>query len=174
MAITIKSTGLDKAIKMFDKLGKTILSDKLLDYIAEKAIDEINKIAKEKLQTSENYIANNEYEKIDKGVVIYNNIQSEDGIYISLIIEYGSGIYKEGADFHHTSTYESSGGTYWLVPVENSNSLANTNYPIINIKGVEYYRVSAQQPKHIYTDAAKIIRRNVSKWVAQYIESEMK
>ena len=174
MDVTIRVKGLKKAIETIQKYGQLFSTNSFKEFIAKKSIEEINKIAREKLQTSGNYVANNKYEITDKGIVIYNDIQSEDGTYISLILEYGSGVYAEGSPFHNTSSYEKSGGVYWLVPVENSTSLANTNYPIITIKSVDYYMVFGQKPKHIYNDAAKIIRKEISTWTKEYIEKEMK
>lgn len=174
MKFNIRVEGLDKALKTLKKFEGLVSTVGFKEYIAEKAIEEINKIARQKLHTSEGYVANNKYEIIDKGVVIYNDIQSDDGTYISLILEYGSGVHAEGSPFHHTASYESSGGVYWLAPVENASSLANTNYPIITIKSVDYYMVFGQYPKHIYTDAAKIIRKELSTWTKEYIEKEMK
>lgn len=174
MGIVIKSVGLTKALQSFRALQETILSDKLLDFIAEKAIEEINKDAIEKLDRSDNYIANNKYEKIDKGVVIYNDSKSEDGTYYSLILEYGSGIYAEGEPFHHTQTYDETGGLYWLVPIEEGSSLFSTDYDIITLEAGDFFKVYGQPAKHIYTDAAKKIRKNIASWVSQFIESEMK
>lgn len=174
MEFSIDITGIDEAIRLFNEIKDVISSNELKEYLAEKSIEEINKIAKQRLQNSENYIANNNYEILQDGVLIYNDIQSEDGTYISLIIEYGSGIHKEGEPFNHTNTYAATSGLYWLVPVESSSSLANTNYNIINIKGVEYYIVFGQYPKHIYTDAGKIIEKNIATWISEYIDKEMK
>lgn len=175
MKFTIQVKGLKKAINTIKSYGLLLNTTAFKKYIAEKSIDEINKIAEERLQTSENYIANNKYEILDDGLIIYNDIQSDDGTYISLILEYGSGIHSQVEKFpEHTATYDRTGGVYWLVPVEKAGNLANTTYQIIKIKDVEYYMVFAQYPKHIYTDAAKIIRKEISTWTKEYIEMEMK
>lgn len=174
MEFSINLTDIDEIVNMLDNIKDIISSDALKEYIAQKSIEEINRIAEQRLQSSENYIANNKYELIKDGVLIYNDIQTEDGTYYSLILEYGSGIHAEGEPFHHTSTYETTSGLYWLVPVDNAGSLANTNYEIINIKGVEYYRVFGQSAKHIYTDAGKNIEKNIAGWISDYIDKEMK
>lgn len=173
MNLKITSEGLDKAINFFRKLEQTVLSEKLFDYIADKAIDEINKIAQERLQNSENYIANNKYKKISKGIEIYNDSETKDGINYSLIIEFGSGVYAEGEPFHHTFTYEVTGGLYWLVPVEEGSNLFETDYEIITLESGDYFKVYGQEPKHIYTDAAKIIEKELPTWANEFIESEM-
>lgn len=155
MGITIKSQGLTKAINMFKNLEKTLLSEKLYDFIAEKAIEEINKQAKDKLQTSDNYISNNKYERTDKGIVIYNDSATEDGFNYSLIIEYGSGAYAEMPHIGNTLEFVESNYEWWYAFGKN----------IV---------VHGQEPKHIYTDAAKIIRKEINSWITEFIESEMK
>jgi len=174
MKVSIKVEGLQRVLDTLNKYGELFSANDFKEYIAEKSIEEINKIASERLQSSENYIANNKYEITDKGIVIYNDIKSDDGTYISLILEYGSGVHKEGKDFHHTATYDVKGGLYWLVPIDTAPSLANTDYPIITIKDTQFYMVFGQKPKHIYNDAAKIIRNKLSIWGKEYIEKEMK
>ena len=175
MEFSINISGLDEAVNLLKKYQEIISSDGLKEYLAEKSIDEINKIANEKLQSSENYNANNKYKITDNGVVIYNEIQSQDGTYISLILEYGSGIYAEYEKFpKHTATYEKTGGVYWLVPVTSGSSLFNTDYEIITLESGDYFKVFAQTPKHIYTDAGKVIESKITTWIEEYIEKEIR
>lgn len=174
MDVNVQITGLEEAIEKIERLHKIASSDELKKYIAEKAINEINKVAKQRLSQSNNYVESNEYELINEGILIYNNVQNDKGEYYSLILEYGSGTYAEGESFHHTASYENSGGLYWLVPVEEASSLMNTDFGIITLDSGDYFKVYGQQSKHIYTDAFKEIQKKLSKWADEFIAKEMK
>ena len=175
----IEVQGLDEAINLLEKLDKVINSEKLKIYIAKKSINEINKIARKKLDYNSNYIASNKYNILDNGILIYNDVQNQNGKYYSLIIEYGSGIYSELSHIGTTKTFKNSNYTYWLVPVESGSNLENYAFDIIDIKLEDgsigsFYKVYGQEPKHIYTDASKIIENNLIKWTLDFIKKEMK
>ena len=172
---TIKVTGLEKFSNRTGSLKKIIESNELKEYVAKRSIEEINKIAQERLQKSENYIANNKYTITDSGIKIYNDSQTSDGFYYSLIIEYGSGTLREKESIAHTQTYASSGGAYWYVPEAEAPQLSEYSFPrVTNEAGEVFYMVFGQDPKHIYTDAAKMIEKNMRVWVVTYINKELK
>jgi hypothetical protein len=148
MEITVK--GLDEIIQNLQDTQKLIKSNELKKYIAEQSIKEINKIAQERLSQNGNYISNNKYEIVDNGILIYNDVQNEDGFNYSLIIEYGSGTHAEIEHIGTTDEFIESDYTYWISGL-----------------GV---RVSGQEPKHIYTDAAKIIEKKLSTWGSEFLK----
>lgn len=166
----IEVEGTDKVIKYVKEMEKKLKSDDVKKYLAEKMIILINRESKSKLENSINYVAHNKYEILDDGILIYNDVQNDNGEYYSLIIEYGSGVYAEGEPFHHTESYDNSGGLYWLVPVENGSSLMNTGFDIITLESGDYFKVYGQEAKHIYTDAAIKIQKNINRWLKEYIE----
>ena len=156
MEYTIEIEGLDEVIQMLNDFENIISSDGLKEYLAEKSIKEINKIAKERLANSSNYIESNKYEIGKDYILIYNDVQNENSHY-SLIIEYGSGLKMDNSKAEHfgnTPEFRQSGYEYW-----------------INGLGI---RVTGQEPKYIYTDAAKIIEKNITSWANEYIDKEMK
>lgn len=166
----IEVEGTDKVINYVKEMEKKLKSDDVKKYLAEKMIILINRESKNKLENSINYDAHNKYEILDDGILIYNDVQNDNGEYYSLIIEYGSGVYAEGEPFHHTESYDNSGGLYWLVPVENGSSLMNTGFDIITLESGDYFKVYGQEAKHIYTDAATKIQKNINRWLKEYIE----
>ena len=175
----IEVQGLDKALKLLEKFNKVILSDDLKIYLAKKSIEVINKIASERLDYNSNYIANNKFKLINNDILIYNDSKNSNGRNYSLIIEYGSGMYAELGHIGTTKTFENSGYVYWLVPVEDGSNLENYAFDVIDIKLEDgsvgsFYKVYGQEPKHIYTDAAKIIENNLSEWAKEFIDKEMK
>lgn len=166
----IEVEGTKKVINYVKEMEKKLKSDDVKKYLAEKMIILINRESKSKLENSINYVAHNKYEILDDGILIYNDVQNDNGEYYSLIIEYGSGVYAEGEPFHHTESYDNSGGLYWLVPVENGSSLMNTGFDIITLESGDYFKVYGQEAKHIYTDAAIKIQKNINRWLKEYIE----
>lgn len=165
--MTIEITGLDEALNLLEKLDSLCQSNELKEYIAERAIDEINKIAKSRLSTNDNYISNNKYKITKDGILIYNDVQAVDGSYYSLIIEYGSGTKAEGS--------YNTGKVYWYVPEEKGPNLKNYNYKSYTTEdGETIYMVFGQKPKHIYNDASKIIENNITKWALDFIRKEIK
>lgn len=170
--ITIRGT--EQCINRIDKLEKFAQSDELKKYIAEKAIAVINRNAKARLNESESYVNNNKFKISKNGILIYNDVQNSEGTYYSLIIEYGSGIYREKDSIHTTQTYEDTNGLYWLVPVEEGSSLFSTDFEIITIEGLgDFFKVYGQTAKHIYEDSAKTIQSNLSRWVREYLKIYM-
>jgi len=155
MEYTIKVDGLDEVIQIFKKLEDIISSDGLKEYIAEKSIEEINKIAKERLANYSNYIESNKYIIGKNYIEIYNDVQTEYSHY-SLIIEYGSGLKMDSSKAEHfgdTPEFILSNYEWWL------NGLG--------------FKVTGQEPKYIYTDAAKVIEKNIAIWGIEYIDKEL-
>ena len=154
MKFEIEVKGLTEVIEYFKKLQNVVSSDKLKEYIAEKSIEEIKKISKERLANYSNYIESNKYEITKDGIRIYNDVQNDNSHY-SLIIEYGSGTKMDPSAEHFGDTPEFKASNYqWWI-----NGLG--------------FKVTGQEPKHIYTDAAKVIEKNISTWADEYIEREM-
>lgn len=165
--INIRVEGANEIIKKITEIDKKLSSDDIKEYLAKKMLDVINKTTEEKLKNNSNYIASNKYKLIDKGIMLYNDVQAVDGSYYSLIIEYGSGTKAEGS--------YNTGKVYWYVPEEKGPNLENYNYKsYITDDGNKIYLVFGQEPKHIYTDAAKEIEKNVTKWVMEYMKMEVR
>lgn len=175
----VKITGLDKCIKMIDNYSKIINSKELYEYIAKESIKVINKYAKSRLDNSSNYTSSNIYEISDKKIKISNEVKNSQGKYYSLIIEYGSGMYAEKPHFGDTKTFVESGYVYWLVPVEEGSNLESYGFEVVDIdlgdgQVNSFYKVFGQEPKHIYTDAAKEIEKNLVNWTMQFIKQKLK
>lgn len=140
----------------------------------------INTISEERLSYDRNYTKSNKYKINDDSIVVYNDVTNSNGEHYSLILEYGSGIHAEKEHIGKTDTFKVSGYMYWYVPEEKAPELAMYT-DSENGKGFEkietptgtLYKVYGQTPKHIYEDAAKIIERNVAKWVNEYIQKKL-
>lgn len=177
--MNIEVKGLDECIGLIQNLNKILNSKELFKYIAEESIKIINKNAKSKLSQYSNYINSNKYKLTDDGIEIYNDVQSETGKHYSLIIEYGSGIYAEMSHTGTSKTFLESGHVYWLVPVEEGSDLESYGFEVVDIdlgdgQVGSFYKVFGQEPKHIYTDAAKEIEKNLVNWTMQFIKQKLK
>lgn len=170
---TIEIQGTKQVIDKINRVEEIIKSDDLKKYIAEKAIAAINRIAAEKLSYDDNYIKSNKYEINEQGILIYNDVTNENGEHYSLIIEYGSGVYAEKPHIGETETFLASGYMYWYVPEEEAPELIEYPYERIETETGVLYKVYGQSPKHIYEDAAKLIEKNVSRWVREYIKKKL-
>lgn len=171
MNIKIDVIGTDKCISKIHKITQLIQSDDLKEYIAKKAIAVIERDARKKLSKNDKYINHNKYEICKDFILIYNDVENDSGEHYSLIIEYGSGIYAEGGSNNSTETYAKTGGLYWYVPEEEAQGLFDYAYPRYETEeGQVFYQVFGQTPKHIYTDSAKVIQKNLQIWVNQYLK----
>ena len=150
MDFTITVTGTEHCIKTIEKIEQVIQSDNLKKYIAEKAIAVINRNAREKLEKNENYINHNKYNIKSNGIEIYNDVTNEQGVHYSLIVEYGSGIYAEKGHIGTSEEFINSNYQWWY-------------------GFCKKIKVHGQTPKHIYEDSAKIIERNLHRWVNEYL-----
>lgn len=167
----IEVTGSEFVLKAIEDIMNKLKSDDIKVYLGNKMIEVINKIATENLIENDDYIAHNKMKIVDEGILIYNDVQNDNGEYYSLIVEYGSGIYSvvPGKD-SHTSIYEKTGGLYWYVPEEQASKLAKYNYEAVETdNGDILYRVFAQYPNYIYTDAVSVINRKLKSWVKEYL-----
>ena len=72
-----------------------------------------------------------------------------------------------------TETFIASGYMYWYVPEEEAPELINYPYERIETSTGVLYKVYGQTPKHIYEDAAKLIQRNIARWIAEYMKKEL-
>lgn len=169
MDLKITIHGLDRVIQKLENYEKIVTSPQLFEYLAKKSIRLINEEATKKLQYSNNYVAHNKYELINNGVIIYNDVQNVNGMHYSLIIEYGSGVKAEGEHIGTTSAFQNSGNTFWYVRAEEVD-LSQYGYATTTYNDTELYRVYGQEPKHIYTDAKAKIRKNINKWLNEYIK----
>ena len=170
---TIEVHGTKQVIDKIRKIADAMLSDDIKEYIAKKAIEVINKEADENLSYDEKYKKHNNY-KIEKdSILIYNDVQNDNGEYYSLIIEYGSGLYAEKSHIGKTETFVNTGYMYWYVPEEEAPDLFDYPYERIETDSGVFYKVFGQTPKHIYENSAKIIERNLAKWVREYNKKEL-
>lgn len=173
--IDVSMTGTEEIIKSVETIEKKLKSKDIKEYLAKKMINVVNEETKDKLEYFNSYINHNKYYIDNDSITIYNDVQNEDGQYYSLVIEYGSGTYKEGEDFSHTATYDNTGGLYWLVPVnKTNNNLENYNYQIITITledgtKEDFYKVYGQTAKHIYRESSIRIEREINQWIIDYL-----
>ena len=172
--LRIEIRGTKQVIDKIDRIEELTNSKQIKEYLAEKMISVINRLAEERLSYDENYISHNKYQLLENGILIYNDVTNSNGEYYSLILEYGSGLYAEKDHIGKTDTFKATGYMYWYVPEEYAPELFDY-YPTTRIetsKGV-IYKVFGQTPKHIYEDSAEIIERNVARWVREYIKEEL-
>lgn len=170
----IKIQGTKQVIDKINKIEGIMLSSNIKKYIAEKMISVINRLAKERLDYDKNYIKSNKYEIKENSIEVYNDVTNSNGEHYSLILEYGSGLWAEGGHIGKTDTFKATGYMYWYVPEEYAPELFDY-YPKTRVEtenGV-FYKVFGQTPKYIYEDSAKIIERNVARWVNEYIKKEL-
>lgn len=171
----IKIQGTKQVIDKINKIEEIMLSPNIKKYIAEKMISVINRLAEERLSYDKNYIKSNKYEIKENSIEVYNDVTNSNGEHYSLILEYGSGLYAdEERHIGKTDIFKASGYMFWYVPEEYAPELFDY-YPKTRIEtenGV-WYKVVGQTPKHIYEDSAKLIERNIAKWVNEYIKKEL-
>lgn len=172
--LTIELQGSKQAIDKINTIAAMTQSNDLKVYLANKMIAVINRLAEERLSYDENYIKSNKYKITDEGILVYNDVTNASHEHYSLILEYGSGLYAEKPHIGKTETFIASGYMYWYVPEEYAPELFDY-YPKTRIetpKGV-IYQVFGQTPKHIYEDSAKVIERNVARWIREYMKKEL-
>lgn len=169
----IKIQGTKQVIDKINKIEGIMLSSNIKKYIAEKMISIINTLSEERLSYDKNYSKSNKYEIKENSIVVYNDVTNNNGEHYSLILEYGSGIHAEKEHIGNTPTFFASGYMYWYVPEEEAPELFEYPYERIESENGVFYKVYGQTPKHIYEDSAKIIERNVARWVNEYIKKEL-
>lgn len=169
----IEIQGTKQVIDKINYIEGVLKSSKIKQYIAEKMIFIINTISEERLSYDKNYTKSNKYKINDDSIVVYNDVANNSGEHYSLILEYGSGLYAEKEHIGETPTFLASGYMYWYVPEEEAPELFEYPYERIESDSGVFYKVYGQTPKHIYEDSAKIIERNVARWVNEYIQKEL-
>lgn len=169
----IKIQGTKQVIDKIERVEAITKSEGLKKYLAQKMIAVINRLADERLSYDDNYKNHNKYQINSDSIVIYNDVQNNIGQYYSLILEYGSGVWAEKDHIGKTDTFKASGYMYWYVPEEKAPNLSAYNYEKIPTKKGIIYKVVGQTPKYIYEDSAKLIERNVARWVREYIKEEL-
>lgn len=170
---TIEIQGTKQAINKINTIAAMTQSNDLKVYLANKMIEVINRLAEERLSYDENYIKSNKYKINEEGILVYNDVTNASNEHYSLILEYGSGLYAEKPHIGQTETFIASGYMYWFVPEDEAPDLFAYPYERIETDRGVLYKVYGQTPKHIYEDAAKIIERNVARWIREYMKKEL-
>lgn len=170
---TIEIQGTKQVIDKINRIEEIVKSNDLKIYLAEKSIAVINRLADERLSHDENYVKNNKYKIEEEGILIYNDVVNNSNEHYSLILEYGSGLYAEKQHIGTTETFIATGFMYWYVPEEEAPELFDYPYERIETDTGVLYKVYGQTPKHIYEDAAKVIQRNIARWIREYIKKEL-
>lgn len=170
---TIEIQGTKQAIDKINAIEKITQSQDIKIYLAKKMIDVINRLSQERLSYNDNYIKHNQYKINEDSIEIYNDVQNESNQYYSLILEYGSGLYAEKEHIGQTETFNATGYMYWYVPEDEAPNLFEYPYERIETENGVFYKVYGQTPKHIYEDSAKIIERNVARWIKEYMKKEL-
>lgn len=174
MDFTIKVDGIKECKEILNRIPKLIKSKKFKQYIGENCVKVINKFAQQRLSVSSEYTKENKIKVYNNGVLIYNDVKNQDGAYYGLIIEYGSGTHAELEHIGTTPKFQESGFEYWYVPDEIAPRLGEYKYKtIITETGETLYMVYGQNPKHIYTDAAREISENLKEWAELYISENL-
>lgn len=184
MNIEIDITGIDNFVKTINSVSEIINETKFRTYLGQKAIEVINDVARTELKSSDDYINHNTLKVVNDGIIIYNDIANSQGQHYSLILEYGSGTYKEMGTYtsEPTTTYDMTNGLYWLVPIEKAENLSAyyDDTKIVSFKDkvtgeeVKCYKVFGQYPHHIYEKAARKIKEEIAEWAVDYINKKMK
>lgn len=149
MDFNIKVTGIEDCINFINSIPELIDDDNLKQLIGENSIKIINQIAQSRLENYSNYIQSNKIKTYKTGVIIYNDVEDDYGFNYSLIVEYGSGLNAEEQHIGTTEEFIESGFEWWYAG--------------------RHIKVTGQNPKHIYTDAAIEISRLLPKWVTTYV-----
>lgn len=170
---TIEIQGTKQAIDKIKKIEDVTKSNSLKVYLAEKMISVINRFADERLSYDENYVKSNKYKIDDESITIYNDVANASNEHYSLILEYGSGLYAEKGHIGSSETFIASGFMYWYVPEEKAPEISEYPYQRIETDNGVIYKVFGQTPKHIYEDSAKVIERNIARWIREYIKQEL-
>ena len=171
--LAIEIQGTKKVINKINRIELLTKSDDLKVYLANKMISVINRFADERLSYDFKYVKSNKFIINEDNIVIYNDVVNANNEHYSLILEYGSGIYAEDEHIGTTQTFIASGFMYWFVPEEEAPDLFAYPYERIVTDSGVLYKVYGQTPKHIYEDSAKVIERNVARWVREYIKKEL-
>lgn len=171
--INIEIQGTKQVIDKINEVEKKINSNDLKEYLAKKMIKIVNALADERLSYDKKYVKSNKYEITSDYIKIYNDVENENHQHYSLILEYGSGLYAEMGHIGKTPAFLASGFMYWYVPEEEAPELMEYPYERIETETGVLYKVYGQTPKHIYEDSAKVIERNASRWVREYIKKEL-
>lgn len=169
----IKIQGTKQVIDKINRVKSITQSNALKEYLAKKMISIINEVADERLSYDDNYIKHNKFKIEEDAITIYNDVENHNHEHYSLILEYGSGVYAELPHIGQTQTFIATGYMYWFVPEEEAPELFDYPYERIETENGVFYKVYGQTPKYIYEDSAKIIERNVARWVREYIQKEL-
>lgn len=173
--MVIDVVGSERVIKTINDFVKKMESDDLKRYIGSKAIEVINEEAFNELGDATEYTKHNKMEILSDGILIYNDVKNTEGQYYSLMVEYGTGVYAVMENIGTTEMFEKSGHVFWYVPAEKAPKLENYAYEKVTTdEGSVLYKVYGQYPNYIYTNSATKIRKNLSKWVKEYIFDLMK
>ena len=172
--ISIEIQGTKQVIDKINRVEAITKSSGLKQYLAERMVAVINRLADERLSYDDNYIKHNKTVIRDDSILIYNDVENNNHEHYSLILEYGSGLYAEKGHIGKTKTFLATGYMYWFVPEDEAPELFDYPYERIETEdGSVLYKVYGQTPKHIYEDSAKIIERNVARWIREYIKKEL-
>lgn len=174
MKYTIEIDGIKELKDTLNKIPKLVKSNKFKQYIGENCVKVINRIASERLIMHNEYNSQNIIEILKDGVLIHNDVKNDNGTYYGLIIEYGSGTNAEIEHIGTSPKFQESDFEYWYVPEEIAPKLSNYGYKkIVTNTGEIIYMVYGQNPKHIYTDAAKEIASKLEEWAEIYIAENL-
>lgn len=153
----VEIKGTEEVLKAIEKVESIINSKDLYNFIGEKALKVIKRIAEDKLKTgASNYNQHNKLQVLNNGILIYNDIANSDGTFYSLIIEYGSGTKMDETNAEHMGTtpeFLQSNYEWWYAG--------------------RHVKVHGQDPKYIYTDAAVKIEQNLEHWVSDYLSDKI-
>lgn len=170
---TIEIQGTKQAIDKINRIVDITKSDDIKVYLADKMISIINQLAEERLSYDDNYVKSNKYIINEDTITIYNDVVNANNEHYSLILEYGSGLYAEKEHIGKTPTFIASGYMYWFVPEDEAPDLFAYPYERIETDNGVLYKVYGQTPKHIYEDAAKVVERNIARWIREYMKKEL-
>lgn len=174
MKYTIEIDGIKELEDTLNKIPKLVKDKNFKQYIGENCVKIINRLASERLSISNEYNSQNKIDILNDGVLIHNDVKNNDGVYYGLIIEYGSGTNAEIEHIGTTPKFQESGFEYWFVPDEVAPKLSDYKYKTITTDNGEIiYMVFGQNPKHIYTDAAKEISEKLEEWTNTYISENL-
>lgn len=182
--IDIFNGGAEKMTSILEKLSSLAHDEKLLKFIGDKALEQVNALSIERLSTisssedvlASEYYKNNKIEIVDDTLYIYNDSEIDIStkimnpekrinyplkISLAKMVEYGIG--------YTGSTTQNVEDEEWKYDVNNHG---NKGWYYIDKSGVKHW-TNGYQGRLIYYNLKLIIENKVVDWICQYLNKNL-
>lgn len=181
--IDLSEKGFEDLGKILDKIYKSLSSEELLEYIAEKSKKELEKICLQKLSTlneenidTSNYMNNNQIKIEDNVLYLYNDskidISSKNmeettkanypaQLSLAKIVEYGIGYTGSLSENKETKDWE-----------YDVNNHGHKGWYYIDDNGTKVW-TNGYEGRLIYYNLKKTIEEKVKEWVLEFIDKKL-